>query len=440
MNNEMAPDLSGLSLRYKEAKVLYEEAVARALNTFAYQEADVAWLRLDQGGQRYSDKALNDSEIGRAVSEAWAIRAAAKAGLDAAAAGSDVKPKAPKVLPAHNILIHADGLKTVAGLTYAVGEDRLVHVEEGGIEALRVNTYNPSMLMPAEAATEEDVRPLLNHLTLLCANEPSAAGHLLNWMAWVAQNPKGKVRWAPLLVSGQGTGKDTLFKPLVSIVGRHNYVEIGPNDLESTYNPYCRQRFVVLNEMQRKERFSAYDFIKPFISGTTGDTVTINEKYKGHYPAANRMAWVVFSNHADAMPMEGDDRRFYVVEVRHPLWPNVKPNDTEKRAYFAPLHDWIENGGAALVYRYLLDRDLSEFDHANPPADTQAKHDMRRAAMSVFSQWLADECQRGLYAKRSVVCAKEVQEYAADCQQDRANGRGIKGGLEAGGFHYYGMM
>jgi hypothetical protein len=152
------------------------------------------------------------------------------------------------------------------------------------------------------------------------------------------------------------------------------------------------------------------------------------------------MAWVVFTNHADAMPLEGDDRRFYVVEVRHPLWPNTRPTDVEKRAYFAPLHAWIEDGGAALVFRHLLDRDLSAFDHANPPPDTQAKHDMRRAAMSVFSQWMADECERGLYAKRSVVCAREVQDHAADSHQDRANTRGIKGGLEAGGFQYYGVI
>ncbi|TDH58045.1 hypothetical protein E2C06_34665 [Dankookia rubra] len=56
------------------------------------------------------------------------------------------------------------------------------------------------------------------------------------------------------------------------------------------------------------------------------------------------------------------------------------------------------------------------------------------------NEWLADECERGLYAKRSVVCTREVQDHATDSQQDRANARGIKGGLEAGGFRYWGVM
>ncbi len=323
----------------------------------------------------------------------------------------------------------------MAGHTYSVGDGRLIDVEDNGFRALRVNLYNPSTLRPAEQATEDDVRPFLHHLELLCAIEPQAAGPVLDWMAWIAQNPSGKMRWAPLLYGGQGSGKDTLFKPLVHIVGAHNYVEIGPFDLEAPYNPYARKRFIVLNEMQRRDRFSAYDAIKPMISGTTGDYVTINEKYKGHYPARNRMAWVVFTNHADAMPMEGDDRRFYVVEVRHPLWPNVKPSAEEKERYFAPLHQWMENDGAALVFRYLLDRDVSAFDHANPPSDTQAKRNMRRAAMSVLSRWLAEECEVGTYSRRQIVCAREVRELAEDRGQQNAHARAIKDGLQEAGFY-----
>jgi hypothetical protein len=78
---------------------------------------------------------------------------------------------------------------------------------------------------------------------------------------------------------------------------------------------------------------------------------------------------LIFTNHADALNLPANDRRFAVLT-----------NATERRdrAYYQPLHDMVDDDDLPkleAVRRFLLNRDVSQFDPVYPP-NSKAKTQM----------------------------------------------------------------
>lgn len=273
--------------------------------------------------------------------------------------------------------------RTVRSLTYRPGGEAFIHEAEG----LCFNIWRAGEPLQGDGPVEAaDIQPWLSHLAYLVpvAEERSV---LLDWMAWVAQNPAEKPNWGVLLGGAHGIGKSTLIEPLRAALGRHNVREIGPTDLASGYTDWLAEtKLLVVEEMHSFERKETMQRLKGFLAAPPY-TLRVNPKYGKQFEVPNLLAGIFFTNHADALALEKGDRRFYV------LWSDAEPRADD---YYRGFLEWSRAaGGAQLVARWLLARDVSAFDAKGRAPTTAAKESMRKETRTPLIEWVEDSIEDG---------------------------------------------
>jgi hypothetical protein len=154
------------------------------------------------------------------------------------------------------------------------------------------------------------------------------------------------------------------------IIGVGNFTKIKPEALLRDFNTYLNHELVYISEMSNyKGKGEIYLKIKDYISMEFGPP-EINEKGVSPYPGYGNQNWIILTNHENAIRMEDDDRRVWLYRSR------MKPQPT---AYYTELGAFLDMGGAALVYGWLMRRDISHFEPGAIPPMTQAKTDMIEA-------------------------------------------------------------
>jgi tmRNA-binding protein len=150
--------------------------------------------------------------------------------------------------------------------------------------------------------------------------------------------------------------------------------------LEDERNVFAAEKqFILANEVTGSDKRTMVGRLRNLI---TQHTVVINKKYQPDYVIRDTINYFFTSNHIDAVYMEDDERRFFVHEV---LGPRLVDVDREKvEAYDA----WLRSGecSKALFY-YLLNVDLTGFDHTAPAPDTRSKAAMVAASRSEIENW-----------------------------------------------------
>lgn len=368
-----------------------------ACRSFVYFEPENRWVCTDNRLE-YSRIAFDDSEVGLQVTAAdFAVRFAQWNG----------RGRAPVERSAHKILlpyIYARNC-VVKARTYAFGEGPLAYLSITGPTLPYLNKALPSFLQPWPGkVTDADVEPFLTHARQLLPKDDEREV-ILDWMAWVIQNPTGKIRWAPVLKGPQGHGKDTLFSVLREAVGPFNFEEISPGKLAQKFTGFYERRIALVSEMSNNERHDVYERIKSAITGSSAGMLWVERKGIDPYPTLDRLAWVILTNHDDAIALAQDDRRFYVAETREGKAPPP--------AYFDALYDWlIVHDGYRKAIAWLQQREVRIFAHSAPGA-TQAKLDMIEASMPAFARWFLEQLtdDEGAWSKRTIVSLGEVQAW-----------------------------
>lgn len=271
-----------------------------------------------------------------------------------------------------------DRRRSVRSLTYRPGGE--LFVSEPGLGRC-VNVWWPSDENLPDTATDEDARPWLDHMAYLVPNATERM-HLLDWLAWVVQNPGEKPNWGVLLGSpAHGIGKSLMLEPLRAALGRHNVREIGPSELSSGYSGWLAETKVfVVEEMHSFERRETMNRLKHLLAAPPW-RLQINPKFGKQYEIPNIVAGVFFTNHENALALERGDRRFFV------LWTEVLPRD---EAYYRELTRWFKAGGAAAAGRWLLNRDVSQFNAHGRAPETTAKLEMEERGRHPAEEWVAE--------------------------------------------------
>lgn len=372
--------------------------IEQACKQVAYFEPEGSWVFVRER-LTYSVAAFNDSELGQRISAAdYAVRMATWDGDGAR----------PKPVTAHRLLLHEAHARAriVKARTYAYGDPALVRLDLGGVELPYLNTALPGPLKPwAGVVTDETVAPYLAHAEQLI-EDPIERARILDWIAWTAQHPREKIRWAPVLKGPQGGGKDTLFSPLREAVGAFNFQEISPGKLAEKFTSFYEKRVVLVSEMSNSDRHDIYERMKSAITGSAAGLLWVERKGIDPYPVLDRLAWVILTNHDDAIALAADDRRFYVVETS----ALVQPPE-----YFDGLYDWLlTQDGYRKVVAWLMQRDTSSISPHRSPGTTAAKEEMRWASMPAFARWLAEQLggDAGPWSGRTVVSVSEIQQWA----------------------------
>lgn len=325
-------------------------------------------------------------------------------------------------------------LQMAHGLTYRPAGPKFVDENLPGLTGRCVNLWKPSSTRIPLDVTDKDVQPWLDHVEFVIPGERERA-IVLNWFAWVIQNPGEKPNWALVVGSGkEGIGKDLMMQPVRAALGADNVREIGPDDIASGYTDFLLgTRLLLVEEMQMHERKALMNRLKPIIAAPPY-TLRVNIKFVPQYEIPNLVAAVFFTNMENALAIGPNDRRYFVT------WNDGDPRPT---SYYAELAAWYEGGGAAAAAGWLLKRDLSGFNAKGRAPDSEAKSAMRMASRSLFDETIEDAVanKEGPFAHGFFTLDEAVAYIEPRLgERQRLSPRRVSGALKRLGVHAIGRM
>lgn len=239
------------------------------------------------------------------------------------------------------------------------GEDKSAVINHMGTKL--VNTWRGFGVTPMEGDVSPWLR-LLEHIS----PDPEEREHALKRLAYDIQYPDEKCNWHLVIIGIQGAGKDSLMMPIARIYG-DAYSIIGNGEVKSQYDDgFAKRKMIHVNEV-RGLKGDPLEKVKRR-SATQGQAwELLNIKSERQITHPNLWSFVFLTNHRDAMNIDIDERRFFVLYASTPM-----PEDLQKE-YFM----WLDKqDGSAKLFRYLLDVDLSGFNPSRVPMRTKAFMDM----------------------------------------------------------------
>jgi hypothetical protein len=241
------------------------------------------------------------------------------------------------------------------------------------------NTYQQPMVVPADTLDDEKVKPFINHIKYLCNDDETLYSYLLDWIAYTVQVPQERIPTVPLIISKPGVGKGWLCECMTHLLGDKNVnsLDMSKFAANNQFNGFMVNcKMVVVHETKATRK--VVESLKALV---TEKALDINIKYGANKKQHIYANMLMFSNHDDAMPLDEGDRRYVV--IRH-------MGEARTPEYYNVLFEWIKSDGLQHLFRYLLDRDLSQFDFAAPAMMTTAKMAMIQASRNENLQIIID--------------------------------------------------
>jgi hypothetical protein len=270
--------------------------------------------------------------------------------------------------------------KMVAAQTYAAGETVLLS-RDGELYANRWRDARPKVDKDAVG----DISIWLNHAELLIP-EQQEREHVFNIMAYKLQHPEKKINHAVLHVGREGCGKDTLWGPFIwAVCGPHfrNRGLVDNENISGNFGYQLESEIMILNELKEpnaSDRRALANKLKPIIAAPP-ETISINKKNQHPYDMLNRVFVMAFSNDRIPISLPSQDRRWFCLHSDTARMPEAEAKS---------IWDWYNAGGFELIAAWLYRRDVSMFNPAATPMDTEFKQSMVEHGMSSAESYLVD--------------------------------------------------
>jgi len=275
--------------------------------------------------------------------------------------------------PARFVFMH-DIIKQYESLVYDPSEPREI-VTVGGVNR---NMYTPPALEPVDAFPQW----FLDHMEYLLP-EKAEREHVLDYLAFLVQNPGAKIMHSILILGAQGIGKSILQRLFAKLFGEENVAAPHNENLSGAFTGWAKHcQLVVINELMQVDKKDFNNKIKPFI---TEPTIEIREMYRAPYTVKNCMNIIAFSNHDNALYIDADDRRWFVVQ---------SPAVRRAPEYYENLVDCMDTR-AGEVLHFLQSRDIAHFRPGATPPTTTAKRAMAENCISDLDAWVIEQIESG---------------------------------------------
>jgi hypothetical protein len=243
-----------------------------------------------------------------------------------------------------------------------------------------VNSFNPnSVPKEAEEYTDEGsdaIQIIMAHIKFICT-ENEICTILLQWLAHQVQHPGIQILWSPIIQSIQGVGKTFFSELLRGCLGNMNVGTVSPDQVVSQYNGWAIDKVVNILEELRVRGHNRYDSVNSLKPVITDSIIFINDKFVKPYITYNTTNYICFTNHKDSLPLESDDRRWFVIFV-----PIQKLSELRKYVgedagtYFPKLYKAVREHGPE-IRKWLLEVELTdEFLNMKQAPNTNHKRSM----------------------------------------------------------------
>lgn len=287
---------------------------------------------------------------------------------------------------------------------YRKSVDRLTYEPGGEREFLRDREYflNQWQGLPVEPkrGSVKPWRELLDYV-FQDAEDPSHRRWFEWWLAYPLQHLGQKMQNAVIAVGPQGTGKTTIGLTMRALYGE-NFAKISEEDAFSDFNSWAGgTQFVLVEELGSHSRRirNSVEHLKGLI---TEVSVNVNQKYVPVYTIPAHSNFYFTSNRDDALYLERDDRRFFVLRF---------PRKKLPKSFYAKYYQWLEDeGGAAALLHYFQRLDLGAWTPYEPPPVTEAKREAIDTSKSELEAWLSQLANDSIAILRTAGVPREQAE------------------------------
>lgn len=256
-------------------------------------------------------------------------------------------------------------------------------------------------------------------------NSASEKPHILmSFLAHMVQHRGQKIRWAPLLIGPQGSGKSVWSTIMTGVLGYGNSQLIPMSVLASGYlRSLVQCELTVLDEL--KTRSHKYDIEVALRDLLSNSYVTTTEKFLKAMTQPNHTNFIGTSNYDDAVAIDSGDRRWYVERGVMQTKADVKAWDKANPDYFGILNSLGEDYHlSAAIKGYLLDYKISEEFTA---CKTSAPETVARDQMVYVNEDPMSDIVRDILERRScslltldVVSVPLLRQQLSELNVDRS--------------------
>lgn len=226
-----------------------------------------------------------------------------------------------------------------------------------------INLWMGYTLQPVAEVNMTLIIPLLDHFKhIWCRDDAILFEYLLNWFAYLIQDP-GNPRRTALIVRGlQGCGKTSPVEYIGrSIIGRQYFRKCCIDRISARFNDDLAQKILVLIDETHQSDMSQTALEAKLKDIITSDVVAIETKGLPIRYVRNAMHFIFGSNSELPIRIEPAERRYCVFDCAPVLADN-------RSAYFGALYGAIENEEAARhIFTFFATRDISRFNIEHVP-------------------------------------------------------------------------
>ena len=276
----------------------------------------------------------------------------------------------PTVLPVHKAL-NLVKIDVVDGKTYDPRQGGNQFFDEGGKRY--VNQYLPSSVPIEDPVNSAGVGRLFRKLLHEVVWDPEYERVLMNFWAFIVQNPGMKIRWMAFLQSAQGAGKSTLTDCVGAAIGDDpvsgNYKIINPAAMASDFNSWrYGSQYCVVDEL-KSPGHAKQDLANKLKDAVTNQIVCLNQKFKDLRMINNVTNYTALSNWPDALFVEDSDRRMFVIESR--LQTREQVVALRDTGIFDKIHHAISKHKGAFRHFFMNHEIDDDFPVNGPAPDTR---------------------------------------------------------------------
>lgn len=206
--------------------------------------------------------------------------------------------------------------------------------------------------------------------------------YIINWFAYMLQNPAHRNLTCLQLSAAPGIGKNLITNTICQYLKRFSWDNANIDNIIGTYNGGVDKKlFIVMNEIDTSNHNK--DKLKSTI---TDPKIPINEKYGQSYMGKNCANYLMFTNHFDTQTISENDRRFAFIHSTAKPYPKDFYNSIVN-----PLTSSLKDDLAEKFINYLLSKDLTGYDPSFAPTfDKDKIYKLRSEKRSAVYRFVVD--------------------------------------------------
>lgn len=212
-----------------------------------------------------------------------------------------------------------------------------------------VNFYSDALVPPIPLkltkADQQAVALVEQHFRNICPTDDEFR-MLLSWLRYIAIE-RDRPNWAIIIQGPGGDGKTLIAMMMAAILGPNNVYMMNASTLDSRFTSWSHGHLLCAIEeiYVSGQKYMIVNRIKPYI---TNDTIESEGKNKDPVNVPNTQAYLGFTNYRAALPIEDDDRRYYIIMSRWRDADDFAAFMADKPNYFDNLVAAIRNHAGAI--------------------------------------------------------------------------------------------